>query len=445
MATMEDFEYSEIKQVISIFEKIKGTSGKNDKQAILDNHKDNDLMCECLKFLLCNEITTGISESKMNKLILSTSTPYLPKTFSDLMKYLIANNTGKDADIRVVTKWIAEQPEEDRQWFYEMVTKTYRLGVDSKTVNKVIPNLIPAFDVQLGKPIDKVKIPEDAYIYISRKMNGTRVLCWGCEVAKTRSGKNYVGVNHILDDIHKLDLDDYAVDGELLYKNEEGLSDSEAFQKGTGIANSKAEKKPELKMVIFDLLPIKEFMNGKSEKPYSERKEMLLQVKQKIEDMNLKNVEIVPMVYEGNDHSQIWKWLDKCEKELDWEGVMINLDKPYECKRTGNLIKVKKFYDVSLRCTNVNIATTGKFKGKMGSVTCKFGGNTVDVGSGFDDYKRSFYAEHPEEIIGKIISIKYKEKTSDKNGNNSLQFPVFICIREDVNISDDEQEDVEIL
>ena len=37
------------------------------------------------------------------------------------------------------------------------------------------------------------------------------------------------------------------------------------------------------------------------------------------------------MVYEGFDHKEIWKWLDYAEAH-DWEGCMLNLDTPYECK-----------------------------------------------------------------------------------------------------------------
>ena len=49
----------------------------------------------------------------------------------------------------------------------------------------------------------------------------------------TRQGKEYKGLDHIISDLQKLVGKNTFVDGELLYKNKEGLSDSEAFQKGT--------------------------------------------------------------------------------------------------------------------------------------------------------------------------------------------------------------------
>ena len=65
----------------------------------------------------------------------------------------------------------------------------------------------------------------------------------------------------------------------------------------------------------------------------------------------------------------------------------------------------------------------------MGSVTCKYGNSTVDVGSGFDDETRKYYTEHPDAILNHVIAIKYKEETTNKDGGKSLQFPVFISCR----------------
>lgn len=112
------------------------------------------------------------------------------------------------------------------------------------------------------------------------------------------------------------------------------------------------------------------------------------------------------------------------------EGIMINLDTPYECKRTKNLIKVKKFYTYDLRVTGVEEGT-GRNSGKLGAVIVNFKGNDVRVGSGFNDDQRVNYWQHPELIIGRVIEVKYKEVTKNKQGTESLQFPVFIRVREE--------------
>ena len=309
-----------------------------------------------------------------------------------------------------------------------MITKSIKLGCDKKIVNSVIPNLIPTFEIQLGTSVEKCKLIDGTYISISHKMNGTRCVYLNNQM-KSRQNKLYNGLDHIIDDIKKLRLEDYFIDGELTYKNEEGLSDSDAFQKGCSIAMSKDTDKSQLKLVIFDIFPAEEFLNlHTSKKTYKERRKDLDKLEESIDTSGITNLSVVERLYEGTDHSQIWKWLDYADVDMGWEGIMINLDTPYECKRTKNLIKVKRFFEKDLRCIKVNIATTGKYKGIMGSITCNYFDNTVDIGSGFNDEQRKYYAKHPEEIIGKIVSCKYKEETQNKDGGKSLQFPVYMGI-----------------
>lgn len=414
-----------MEEVIKLFKQIQETSNINDKKAIIVTNKDNELFKKCLVFLLDGNVITGISAKKIKKKVIKNE--YILPTFEDVMKYLAQNNTGTDNDISMIQKFLDEH-EEDREFYEQMITKSFRLGADSKVVNACISGLIPTFEIQLGTSVEKCKLVDGTYISISHKMNGTRCVYINGQM-KSRQNKLYNGLEHIIEDIKKLGLEDFFIDGELVYKNEEGLSDSDAFQKGCSIAMSKDNDKSQLKLVIFDIFPKEEFLNlHTSKKTYKERRKDLDKLEETIITSNIKNLSVVERLYEGTDHSQIWKWLDYADIDMGWEGIMINLDTPYECKRTKNLIKVKRFFENDLRCTKVNIATTGKYKGIMGSITCNYFDNTVDVGSGFNDSQREYFANHPEEIIGKIVSVKYKEETQNKDGGKSLQFPVYMGI-----------------
>lgn len=420
-------------EVIKLFKQIQETSSLNDKKAIITVNKDDELFKKCLRFLLDGNIVTGISTKKIKKKVSPSSelAPYYlcaSSTFEDVMEYLQKNNTGKDEDIYEIQSFLLGH-EEDREFYEQMITKSFRLGADAKLVNKCIPGLIPTFDVMLGTPIDKVKLKGDEQIFISRKLNGTRCAFIG-DKCMTRQGKEYNGLDHIISDLHRLGLQNCFVDGELLYKNEERLSDSEAFQKGTGIAMSKDTDKSDLKLVIFDVFPLEEFWSGKSKESYYKRKKMLLEVKEDIELFDeVKNIEVVQMCYEGTDHAEIWKWLDYAE-DNDWEGIILNLDTPYECKRTKNLIKVKKFFSCDVKCTGIEEGS-GRNKGTLGALICDYKGFPVNVGSGFSDSDRKHFWQHPEDVIGKIISVKYKEETKNKDGGISIQFPVFETVRFD--------------
>ena len=418
-------------RVIKLFKQIQETSSLNDKKAIITANTDNELFKKCLIFLLDRNIVTGISNAKISKSV-GNDFVLTNDTWENVMDYLHSHNSGKDEDILYVQRFIINQPEEYREFYKQMITKTFRLGADAKLINKCIPGLIPTFDVMLGTPIDKVKFKGDEWISISKKLNGTRCVFVG-DKCITRQGKEYKGLDHIIKDIKAMGYSNFFIDGELLYKNKEGLSDSEAFQKGTGIAMSKDAEKTQLKFVIFDMFPLEEFWNGKSRLSYKLRKNGYLNALRKdiIKCMFVENIEVVQMCYEGTDHSQIWKWLDYAE-ENDWEGIILNLDTLYECKRTKNLIKVKKFFSCDIKCTGVEEGT-GRNKGALGALICDYKGNKVNVGSGFSDDDRKQIWQHPEDIIGKIITVKYKEETKNKDGGISIQFPVFETVRFDKN------------
>lgn len=420
-----------LKEVIRLFKEIQNTSSLNDKKTIIAANKDNELFKKCLVFLLDGNITTGIAEKKYDSLEARCSDwkhNDISTEFCECLDYIKEHNTGRDEDVIQVQSWCCELDDEVKEFTRGMITKSIRLGADAKLVNKCIPNIIPVFDVQLGTPIEKVKLNGNEKIFISRKLNGTRCAFIG-DKCMTRQGKEYKGLEHIISDLQKLVGEDTFADGELVYKNKEGLSDSEAFQKGTGIAMSKDNDKSELKFVLFDVFPLNQFWNGKSENSYSVRKQKILELQAKIEELDLENVEIVQMCYEGTDHSEIWKWLDYAE-ENDWEGVILNLDAPYECKRTKNLVKVKKFFSCDIKCTGMEEGS-GRNKGTLGALVCDYKGFEVRVGSGFSDVDRKHFWLHPEDVVGHIVSVKYKEETNNKDGGISIQFPVFEAVRFD--------------
>lgn len=179
--------------------------------------------------------------------------------------------------------------------------------------------------------------------------------------------------------------------------------------------------------------------SGKSKEPYSIRSKDLDELEEKLKFHPTDNIEVVPRVYHGYDHSKIWEWLQYAE-DNDWEGCCINLDKPYECKRTKSLIKVKQFYDATLRVIGYEEGS-GKNKGALGSLIVKYKDGKSGVGYGYSDQMRKDLWEKRDELIGKLIDIKYKEETKDKNtGLPSLQFAGFICFREDYDkvLADDE-------
>ena len=413
-----------MEEVIKIFYELQNTSSLNEKKLIIKHHKDNELFKFCLRFLL-DEYPTGLSDKKIKKKIKMKYDIPTFSSFKEAAEYITKHNSGNDMNISAIQAFINSQPEQHKEFYEQMFTKKFRLGCDSKVVNACIPGLIPTWEVMLGTSIEHCKIPDGVWFSLSHKLNGNRITYYDREFY-SRQNKKYIGLEHIKADIEKIpNAKNYVFDGELLYKNEEGLSDSAAFQKGTGIAQNKSGKKEELKMIIFDVLPKDEFDNKVSKEAYKTRKRHLLDLKQ----YKTENIDIVEMFYEGTDQSEIWKWLDYAE-EHDMEGLMLSLDAPYECKRTKNLIKIKKFFDLDLQVVDYEEGT-GRNKGRLGAFVVDFKGNKVKVGSGFSDSERDSFWNDKDDLVGRVITVKYKEISKDKKtGLESLQFPVFCGLRE---------------
>lgn len=425
-----------IEEIYCAFNSLKNTSSRLEKEALLRTYGEDEDFKVVLHFLINPMIVTGINEKKINKQVnvgvYFTDTPDFD--LPDLLNWIREHNTGRDSDIAYINSymWHITEDENFINFIKSIITKSFKPGVDVKTCNKIYgKDFIPTLNVMLGTSAENCTIPDGAWISISQKLNGTRCFFYKGKLY-SRQGKEYTGCDHIITQLKALNsvfTDDQVFDGELVLL-EEGLTDSEAFQKGTGIAMSKDKDKSDLHLVIFDIIPENIFETQGITENYSRRSELLDTVSFAIRRFHLFNINTVKRFYQGYDHSQIDNWLEYAEKN-DMEGVMVNLDTPYEFKRTKNLIKVKKFYTYDLKCTGVEEGT-GKHKGRLGAIIVDFKGNPVGVGSGFTDELRESIWKNPDSIIGKIIEVKYKEVTKNKDtGVESLQFPVFVSIRKD--------------
>lgn len=422
-----------LKEIFKLFKLIQETSSLNEKKRIIIANKNNELFKMCLKFLLDKNIVTGISSSKINKIDADTikdKTTLELSSFEEVMNYLQVHNTGKDEDVANVKSFIYNHCISDDEFIFyvQMITKKYKLGADAKLVNKCIPELIPTWEVQLGSSYDKLKLKDGEWFSLSQKMNGNRASFYQGKLI-SRQGKEFTGMQHIISDLEQLGIGLFY-DGELIRKNTDNLPDSENFRIGTGIINSDLESKNEIKFVIFDYFPESDIEKKESTDKYKLRREMLNKLRKVIIEKNLPNIEIVTMVYEGTDQSQIMKWLDYAV-EQGWEGLMLNKNAVYKCKRTTDLIKIKRFYTMDLPVVEV-LEGDGRLKGTLGALVVQYKNNTVNVGSGFDDETRKRFWKNKESLIGRVIEVKYKEISKDKKtGLESLQFPIFIRLREE--------------
>ena len=423
---------AEFKQFV---EEINLENGRNYKISILEKYTDNDNVKYYLHYLLNPYIVTGISEKKLQKLksmkpdhaiVLETA------TVKDMLKYISTYNTGADNYLETMKDFTDRVlPEEYHDLFYKIITKNVILGVDTKTVNKVMPNLIPTFNVMLAnKYFDKPELVEGKEFAITTKIDGMRCIMLkenGSVTFWSRQGQKIDGLVD-LEEEAKYFPDNLCLDGELIAD----VGNPDTYKDTMKRARNKDAEKHGLKMMVFDCMSAEEFRNQYANNAYHKRRDLLDCVFNGawfIHDF--KYFEKPPILYRGTDTSKIVELLEEQTSKGE-EGIMINIwDAPYDFKRTNQLLKVKKFQDTEVKVVGFQEGTN-KYAGTLGALVCEYKYSTVDVGSGFSDALRDEIWANKDAWLGKIITVKYFEETyNSATGLPSLRFPVFIRVRED--------------
>ena len=426
-----------MKQVATIIKQLQNTSGTNDKIAIVKANADNEILKKVLYYTYNPLMTYKITESVFEEYTAGNSALRVRDVFS-LLDILANSNINDQLREQVVA--FVESQDEDIQWLIKgMLFKDLRINMGVKNINKAIPKLIPAWEVQQGHPVDKVKkFKPNEWYCLALKLNGIRSTFYDGGF-RSRQNQPMTGYQHIIDDLTAMcnhfgqDVLNWVFDGELIHKNRDyAISDNENFRLTCSIVNSDAPEKPQIELVLFDMLPIAEFNQGESKLGYKMRLERLKRIQSAIDSLGLEHIRIAPVFYEGNgvDQTVIDHYLD-WTSEMKLEGLMLIRDFKYQCKRHAGILKVKRFFFSDVRIIGYEEGE-GKHEGKLGSFIIDFKGTPVGVGSGYTDAEREEYWANRDFYVGKILEVKYKEETKNKKDDKiSLQFPTFSRMRLD--------------
>lgn len=404
---------------------IKNEGSIKKKQELLKDMMSNKVFARVLYFAFNDYIVTGLSSKKINKKLDYKAKNEFGNDITTLMWYLLENNTGKDVDIAIVQAFI-EDNIEHKDFIVDLVTKNIKVGITATTINKVRPNFIPEFGVQLANSYD-LKYVDGKDFIITLKLDGSRMIAIKNDnkvMFMSRQGKEIESLVEIEKEMKKLPNGVY--DGELLAIGE--FEDSKSQFKETMKRSRIKGEKTGLKFMIYDFISdIDDFKRGKDETKCIDRKNTVKNIVNKLGESEF--IQYLTPLYVGNDITQITKYSDLVIKQGQ-EGIMINLcDSPYETKRVNHLLKVKEFHTLDLRVIDKKEGTN-RNKGKLGALVVDYKGFEVSVGSGYTDTLRE-ELWNDEDIVGSIIEVSYFEETSDKEGNLSLRFPVFIRVRDD--------------
>ena len=415
-------------EIKAVFDELASSASMLYKKDVLKKNENDQEFKKILTFLLDPFLITGISVKKIGKQVAKDATHEFD-SFIELMEYLFSHNTGTDEIIADIQRFLCGKPDELAEFYKAVIIKSLRIGCDVKTVNKVYgAGFIPEWQVQQSYGIKESTLGEGEWFSLSEKLNGVRGTYISGKIL-SRQGKEFSGLGHIIADLEGLSFQDMVFDGELIRKNSDNVSDNQNFRLGTGILNSDDQDKSAIMFVIFDMLPRQEFEKGQSNLTYRDRLADLRDMQRQIEEKRLECINLVRILYEGSDRAEIDNLLEEMVAE-DKEGLMLNRDSKYYCKRHNGIVKVKRFYTVDLEVVRVEEGT-GRLSGVLGAFVVLYKGGEVNVGSGMTDEQRKEYWDMRGELAGRVVEVKYKEESHDKKtGKSSLQFPIFVALRE---------------
>ncbi len=459
----EVIDNGKVDDELNIIMNIMNKSGTNEKIEIIRTYKDNKRLKEILFYTFNPLLVFGISTKKIEKEIQLTPN-FEANDICELLQYLKDNNTGTDQVICNVQNFLNKQNPKYRAILVDIITKSLTLGINAKSINKVWSDFIPDYEVQQGERlennIDKL-IESGKNIIVTQKFDGQR-----CSarvenhnvIMYSRNGKIYEGLHQLESELAK--LDDGMYDGELLVdaqdiRNEKNIptflkkqngkfdkdllskiyapkESKELFKDTASLVNSDQENKENVNIWLYDTTPLEYFDNMENYNvPVEIRKKELKEKIEKVASI-CPHIKETKYLYEGKFNNKIVQELLKQVIELSQEGMMINVyGAPYEFNRSKNMLKVKQMYPIDLRVIDV-LEGSGANKGKVGALLVNYKGCPLKVGSGLTKELREEFWQNKDAIIGKIITIKYFEETTNKKDNSkSLRFPIFLGVRED--------------
>ena len=337
--------------------------------------------------------------------------------------------TGHAARDLIIDLMSSAKKDQWNDWYRRILIKDLRCGVSEKTVNNVAKRMdlefrVPIFSCMLAH--DGAKHPKKIKgdCLVEYKYDGVRVIAIvknGKATLYSRNGKIFHNFPHIENALSKSEYNNIVFDGEVM------SDDFQALMKQ--VYRKSGAQTDDAYLALFDILPLKEFNEGKSKLSSIERKEELNKLSKSFENA-IKLVDYEVINFDEKDGQDKFASMNKEALEKGFEGLMIKPnDNYYECKRSHAWLKIKPFIEVTLKIIDIQEGT-GKHSGKLGAFHVE--GNddgkffSLSVGSGLTDEEREKFWGSKDKLIGRLVEIRADAITQSIEGEHySLRFPRF--------------------
>ena len=342
-------------------------------------------------------------------------------------------STGHAARDLIINLMNLSKEDQWNNWYRRILIKDLRCGVSEKTVNNVAKKMnlkfrVPVFSCMLAH--DGAKHPKKIKgdCLVEYKYDGVRVVAIVKKNKATlysRNGKIFNNFAHIENALSKPEYNNIVFDGEVMSDDFQALMKQVYRKSGANTEDAY--------LALFDMLPLKEFNEGRSKLNSLERKQELNKLSKTFgSEIKLVDYEIIN--FDNEQGQEKFSEMNKEALEKGFEGLMIKPNNNYyECKRSHAWLKIKPFIEVTLKVIDIQEGT-GKHEGKLGafSVEGEDDGKffSLSVGSGLTDEQRDMYWADKDKLIGRLIEVRADAITKSIEGEHfSLRFPRFKSFR----------------
>ena len=342
-------------------------------------------------------------------------------------------STGHAARDLIIDLMNLSKEDQWNNWYRRILIKDLRCGVSEKTVNNVAKKMnlkfrVPVFSCMLAH--DGAKHPKKIKgdCLVEYKYDGVRVVAIVKKNKATlysRNGKIFNNFAHIENALSKPEYNNIVFDGEVMSDDFQALMKQVYRKSGANTEDAY--------LALFDMLPLKEFNEGRSKLNSLERKQELNKLSKTFgSEIKLVDYEIIN--FDDEQGQEKFSEMNNEALEKGFEGLMIKPNNNYyECKRSHAWLKIKPFIEVTLKVIDIQEGT-GKHEGKLGafSVEGEDDGKffSLSVGSGLTDEQRDKYWAAKDKLIGRLIEVRADAITKSIEGEHfSLRFPRFKSFR----------------
>lgn len=446
-----------------IFIEIANESGTNEKMNILSKYKDNELLVKVLYLANSKRVKFFIKQIPEYTTVDHYDQMPLEHGVDALDKLSSRELTGH-AGVAHLQDILSHLDYDDAHIIERIIEKDCKIGMGTRNINKVIPDLIEKTGYMGCKPYSKKlidKLLAEGSAYSQEKMDGrfVNIIIQGGSVEmESRQGEPTLLENPaFMAEVSRLGKDcvlngELTMDGVERYQSNGMIASLiDIAKKGGDVKKiAKFEKKhmgyrealDAIRVTAWDILTIDEYYTRKCSRPYYARLDDLKSTFASLGESMLSIVEtrIVTSIEEVMAH-----FIEILQR--NGEGTVVkSMDGVWADKKPNYQIKVKKEMGLDLRIVGFNYGKRGtKNENLISSLNAESEDGLLKTKpQGIDDEMMVHITDNQDQLMGMIVETICSGLSQNEKGDYSTLHPRFKMFRDDKDFANTLEECIEI-